>query len=66
LWHLDADKGGGVLLFLAKLKIENAKKMIFWRGFVIVRNYNSNKITKQKLKIYVLDSSRKPIIYKDV
>jgi hypothetical protein len=29
LWHLDADKGG-VLLFLAKLKIENAKKMIFW------------------------------------
>jgi hypothetical protein len=21
---------GGVLLFLAKLKIENAKKMIFW------------------------------------
>jgi hypothetical protein len=62
LWHLDADKGG-VLLFLAKLKIENAKKMILGRGgFAIVRNYNSNKITKQKLKIYVLDSSRKPII----
>jgi hypothetical protein len=65
LWHLDADKGG-VLLFLAKLKIENAKKMIFGGGFAIVRNYNSNKITKQKLKLYVLDSGRKPIIYKDV
>jgi hypothetical protein len=29
LWLLDADNRE-VLLFLAKLKIENAKKMIFW------------------------------------
>jgi hypothetical protein len=36
LWLLDAEKGG-VLVFLEKLKIENAKKMIFG-GFAIVRN----------------------------
>jgi hypothetical protein len=39
---------GGVLLFLAKLKIENAKKMIFWGGFCNSQKleFQSNNETK--------------------